>query len=1015
MLTRWFFVLSSLLFFLLLQMMTLAFASPQQAVQGPILYSQYHQRRWNTVDGMPQVSALSMVQDNDGYLWVATEGGLARFDGYRFTVFDGQSSPLFLNPLLRTVYYSSDGSLWVGSSSRLIQFKDDEFHEFFHQQQSLGSIEAIAEFDGILYAGGQSLHQIALPEHQTTAIKHESGPITAMLSTPERLWIAHTDSLAYIEHGHYHHYPVSGLLPQQQLLHLAWHDEQLLIGTSKGLYQLHESGYFSPYLINGETITEPVQMLYQDQQQMLWLALSQQLWQVQRGQLLEKVTELDNNTRPWFVAAFEDKDGQLWLGSRTHGLQRLRYDGTRNYGVEAGLAEPYIWALLDSDEGLLVGGNSGLYQWNGDVFRSTDLADRLPNPVVYTLMQDRDRNLWLGTRRGMVTVDQHGQLVRQYPLLDHLQINGILQDAGGDVWVATFNGLFRWDGQQLHDETKALGIQNLRIRMIFIDRQQRLWIATAEGLYRYSEGHTENFADDKLLSSTYISYIGQLQDDRIIIGTFQTGIAVESGDGWYWLSAMQLPAPSVLFIGQHQQQLYVSSFNGVYQLALDSLVPASQVQTRVLIDDFGLESNVDGVRCCNGAGNNKGVLQGRQLFLPSLNGLVVLEVQSDIQDARLPVPRIEGVDIEGEWFSQPPAKLPLGSRNLRFQYTAPWFYRNSALRFRYRLQGYDATWTEVVERREAFYTNLPAGDYHFELQVRLSDQSQWSETARLSLNIPSFWYEQWWARLLIGVLLLSAVLLVYRYRLRSLEHARHELSRKVAERTEELNRANQQLAAANERLQQASVTDALTGLYNRRYLNQVIEHILARSVRKQEGFYCLLLDIDNFKLLNDQLGHSAGDNVLIAMAELLSLQVRSSDHLVRWGGEEFLILLDLTDSVHDFMQRLMQAIADYSWPHQSELTAPISCSIGVCFHPPGSWSWSTSLILADKAMYIVKQYGKSGWLQLTPKPDAPAELVGKVVTLSPEQLLQSGWFDYRGSADTLARLKAKKKKKTIEL
>ncbi|MEE2002419.1 diguanylate cyclase [Alkalimonas sp. MEB108] len=1014
MLTRWLFVLQGLL--LLPQMVLLAYASPQQTVQTPILYSQYHQRQWNTVDGMPQVSALSMVQDADGYLWVATEGGLARFDGYRFTVFDGQSSPLFLNPLLRTLYHSSDGTLWVGSSSRLIQRKGDEFQEFFHQQQSIGSVEAIAEFDGMLYVGGDSLHQITLPEHQATAITHESGPITAMLTTPERLWVAHTDSLAYIEQGVYHHYPVSDLLPQQQLLHLAWHDGRLLIGTSKGLYQLAATGRISPYLVNGEPITEPVQMLYQDRHQVLWLAITQQLWQIQRGQLLEQISQLENTTRPWFVAAFEDRVGDLWLGSRTHGLQRLRYDGSRNYGVTAGLKEPYIWALLASDSGLLVGGNSGLYHWDGQVFSRMDLEDLLPNPVVYTLMQDAEHNLWLGTRRGMVTVEPQGQLLRQYPSLDHLQINGMLQAANGDVWVATFAGLFRWDGKQLHDETSTLGIQSPRIRMIFIDRQQRLWIATAEGLYRYSEGRTENFADDALLSSTYVSYVGQLDDDRIVIGTFQTGIAVEAAEGWHWLSAAQLPAPSVLFIGQQQQQLYVSSFNGVYQLSLDSLLPGNEVQARVLIDDFGLESNVDGVRCCNGAGNNKGVLRGQQLFLPSLNGLVVLEVQADAEGVKLPLPRVEGIDIEGQWFSQPPAKLPLGSRNLRIQYTAPWFYRNSALRFRYRLQGYDSSWTEVIERREAFYTNLPAGRYHFEVQTRLSDSNQWSESARLSLEVPAFWYEQWWARLLTGLLLLSLVWLIYRYRLRTLEHARLELRRKVAERTAELNRANEQLAAANQRLQQVSVTDALTGLHNRRYLNEVIDHLLARSVRKQEGFYCLLVDIDNFKLLNDQLGHAAGDDILVAMGQLLSQQVRSSDHLVRWGGEEFLIVLDLTDPVHDFMQRLMQAIADHSWPHQAELPAAISCSVGVFFHPPEGfqWNWSSSLILADKAMFIVKQHGKSGWLQLEPNPKAPAELAALVVKLTPEQLLQSGWFDCQGSTDTLARIQPGLSSNTIE-
>lgn len=983
-------------------MVTGALASPPSAV---LPYSDYHQRLWDTKDGMPQISALSMVQDQHGLLWVATEGGLVSFDGDHFEIYDGRASPLFLNPLLRTLFHSSDNTLWVGSSGRLIKKTADGFQEVLYQETSLGSVESIAEFDGALYIGGAALHRISLPDHQVTAIEHDAGPVTAMLALPERLWIAHTDSLGYIREGQYHAFPIKGLQPQQQLRHLTQHDDRLLIGTSLGLYQFASTGDLSPYLIDGEPVTEPVQMLYQDRQGVLWMSLPQRLWQVKEGHLIEQVTQVAGQSNPWFVSAFEDRNGFLWLGSMTHGLQRLRYDGSRNHSLDAGLREPYVWAILESGEGLLVGGNSGLYRWDGKRFQPQDLAGVLPNPVVYTLMEDSSGNLWLGTRSGLVTLDHSGELLRGYPALDHLQINGMAEGVGDEVWIATLDGLFLWDGQRLEEKTAELGLQSAGVRMVYVDRQQRLWVATVEGMYRLSDAGVEDFSEDPLLSSTYIAFIGQLQDDRMVVGTMQSGIAVEGEESWHWLNPSQLPATSAFFVGQRQQQLYVSNFNGLYQVDLASFEPDSPLVTRVLIDDFGAESDVDGVRCCNGAGNGKGLLRGNRLYLPSLNGLVSLDLDAQTALARSPEPLIEGLDGGNDWFSQSPVRLAIGQRDVRFQYTAPWFYRNSALRFRYRLQGYDQGWTEVIERREAFYTNLPAGAYRFELQTRLADVAQWSDADSFAVDIAAYWYERWWFQLLIGLMLIGLIFLGYRLRLHALERARQTLSRKVAEQTSELHRANAQLATANEQLQQASLTDALTGLHNRRYLNVVLPNLLARSDRGQRGFYVVLLDLDNFKQLNDQLGHAVGDEVLMAVAKLLSQQIRSSDHLVRWGGEEFLILLESSKDVHKFMQRLLQAFDCHSWPAENAGFA-VSCSVGVCFHPAfaGGWSWDNSLVLADKAMYLVKEHGKAGWLLLKATADAPQNLAEHVTRLNPEELLHSGWFDCEGSTvATMAR------------
>ena len=273
------------------------------------------------------------------------------------------------------------------------------------------------------------------------------------------------------------------------------------------------------------------------------------------------------------------------------------------------------------------------------------------------------------------------------------------------------------------------------------------------------------------------------------------------------------------------------------------------------------------------------------------------------------------------------------------------------------------------------------------------------------MSIQAHWYEQYWFYALLLLLLLSGLFVLHRYRLNHLARQQSKLELMVSERTRELNNANQQLELLNQRLQLLSVTDALTGLHNRHYLQQMLDAILARARRQQKPLLCVLLDLDNFKKVNDLLGHQAGDAVLRQMAALLKRLLRQSDHLIRWGGEEFLIIQEQQDDPIAFLNRLLQAVADEPWVIASELPFKLSCSVGAVQYPlpdNSGWSWTQALALADKALYQVKSQGKAGWLML--KPQAKALNAGDWLQREVAQMLQSGAFSAIASADISERL-----------
>ncbi|MBU3021542.1 diguanylate cyclase [Aestuariibacter sp. A3R04] len=984
-------------------------ASPLSKDSNVIRFSDYHHRTWTTRHDMPQISAVGIAQDMDGFIWVATEGGLARFDGYKFTTFNASQSPVFTDPILRTLLVDDENRLWVGSADGLLVKEEKTFSRIDYNNRSIGKVEALAIFNGRVYAGANGLYVVEKGEREVSLLSPDEKQVTQLLSDDDRLWVALSNRLYYLDiHQDLYEVPALRLPDNTQITELLRYQGDLLIGTTGGLFELQSDGTLVRRNFEGADTSGVIQLLYEDASGALWISVDQCLLQIAGNVIIDRIDKLPDNTRPWYVTAFEDSSGHLWLGSKSHGLQRLRYDGTRNLGVEAGLGEPYVWSFLATEQGMIVGGNDGLYRLkNGRFSPLINDTSVLPNKVVYSLFQDSNNSIWLGTRSGAVTLNSDFEVVNRFPSLRGGQVNGFSEDHNNHIWIATLKGLYRFDGETLTNETERFNLASESTRTVHTDQYGVVWVGTARGLYRIEGDMVSNFADNPILGVASITHINELDDGRLIVGTFQHGFAVQQGDGWRILEAGKLPAEGTLFAAQHRDELLVSTLKGMYSLPVKDLASGGELNPTVIIDDHGPESTIDGIRCCNGAGNGKGFYSDDVLYLPTLNGVGVVELNSTSQSYARPLPVIEGVEVNGHWYRGNDIRLPQGERNLRFEYSSPLYYRNGAVRFRYRLIGYDKAWTQTSVRREAFYTNLPAGNYTFELQTRLAEETQWSAADTLSLTIPALWFEQYWTRMLIALLLVCLVWGVLRIRTRSLQRIRARLERMVDERTVELDNANRKLEEANRRLETASMTDALTGLKNRHYLDVYIENIIARTQRSQLGLYYIILDIDDFKILNDEMGHAVGDEILVHFSHLLTKATRSTDHVIRWGGEEFLVLLDGSMSVDVFLERLMSLISSTTWPFEAQLPKKPSCSAGVCFHltnKADSWTTSHSLILADKAMYLVKRFGKAGWLELIPSSTLPDDILTKVTKGKPERLVACDYFEVRGSVHILQAL-----------
>jgi diguanylate cyclase (GGDEF)-like protein len=424
-------------------------------------------------------------------------------------------------------------------------------------------------------------------------------------------------------------------------------------------------------------------------------------------------------------------------------------------------------------------------------------------------------------------------------------------------------------------------------------------------------------------------------------------------------------------------QLYVAGIDGVWRLPVAALPspPAAPVlgqSPQMVLSASGRERGSQRIRCCNGGAQARSAVDDTGgIWFTSISGALRLDTKAITYAQRPPQVVIEGLRHGNRWHGPVSTQLMLdsSSRDIEIDFTGLSFRDPNSLRFHYRLDGYDSDWIDAGARRSAFYTNLPPRSYRFRVEASLPNADFNAEAATLAFDLAPRWYERGSVRLALAALALCLIGLLVRLRLQHYRAAQEKLEGLVGERTLALSRANERLRQANQVLAFESQTDPLTGLHNRRFL---LDHAGALFDPERAGSAALLLlDLDHFKQVNDRHGHAAGDDVLIQLSRLLQHLAREGDHVLRWGGEEFLLVVKSVraEQALEIAERLRLAISRHAFSAGANRTLHMTCSIGVSVHPlwpteRHSADWSLTLELADAALYRVKQEGRNGSMGL---------------------------------------------------
>jgi signal transduction histidine kinase/ligand-binding sensor domain-containing protein len=769
---------------------------------------QYAHTAWLFRDGFAQGRVTAIAQTPDGYLWLGSEFGLLRFDGVRSVAWQPPAHHSLPNNWIRTLLAGPDGTLWIGTLGGLASWKDGRFTVYPELDgQSVNSL--LADRAGTVWAGGYAggvgrVRQAAatLCAIGSDGVGCDSRDLGEWVGTLYEdkggaLWVAAQTGLWRWRPGAPRHYAVSPLaIASSQTLNES-DDGRLLLAGQNGLRQLLDEKDV-PYLAQGTGSGFRPDRLLRDRDGGLWIGtLDRGLLHVHRGRT-DVYTQATGLSGDYVTRLFEDREGNIWVATK-NGLDRFRDLAIRTISANQGLPSTPPWSVLAARDGSIwLGALDGLSRWHrGQVttFRTGDGGDRssgrleapsaevrevfdsgLPGDGVGPLFEDRGGRLWVSTLRGVAYLE-NGRFV-PVGALPPGRTAAITGARDGQVWIANdAHGLYRLRGEVVVEAISwiTLGLETPATAMLADPMRDGLWLGlqdrvvyVEQGRIRASYGPADGLAAGRVndlrfdgrgaLWASMERGLSRIEGGRVVNLTQDNGLPCDAvqwtqddDDGAVWL-----------YLVCGLARVAASDLNAA---AAD---PAVTLQATV----FGASDGV-ALRATPALYRPQvaRTADGRLWFLPG-DGVSVIDPRRLSVNTLPPSVHIEQVTADRRSYDAVSGlRLPPLVRNLEIDYTALSFVAPEKNRFRVKLDGRDADWQDVGNRRQAFYADLPPGPYRFRVAAA-NNSGVWNDAgAALEFSIAPAYYQTAWFRIAATVAVLALVWAAHRYRLRQIAHA----------------------------------------------------------------------------------------------------------------------------------------------------------------------------------------------------------------------------------------------------
>ena len=765
---------------------------PVRALDPSRRVTQSIHRVWNQEDGLPQDTVRALAQTPDGYLWIGTDEGLARFDGYEFTSFNRRGGALPSNTVW-SLTVDGGGTLWISTPAGLVRYKDGVFRTLTRADGlpnvtvSAMTPEAAPPKPGqtgkLWVIAGDTVCEVVGDKAREADFEPEEARHGARLVTAAAdgaLWVAGFRGIFRVAGGHARVVVPAAKL-RGSMASALWIDKDGTVwaGLSNGLLSVTpQDDAIRRYTTRDGLPDNFVRALWRDRHGALWAGTNGGLARLERGRFVG-VTGGTNEEQDWVRSLFEDREGNLWVGTNT-GLNSYHDGRFTLYSRLEGLPGDKPTVIHQDRSGAVWIGfhDRGLFRFRPAPNLRYTTANGLPSNEIFSIRDAVDGSLLVGTREGAVSIKDG--TVRALPVNDALHrrlVLDVLEDPSGPLWAASPGGLFRIErGRGVH---VAGGGPNNNDGVIALASAPdgTVWAASYGGeLWEIREGRISHYTPAEGVPAEQFRSLRAGRDGTLWIGTVGGGLVWRRNGRFYHCGAAEgLPSDNIAIIVEDAKgDLWLGTTQGICHVKRASLEAfTAGKQGKIQAELLGVSDGLRSAQCAPAYASGSGELTSDGwLWFPTAQGLALLNPAAPVPDRLKPSLVISLVEFDG----QPSGTLAgnefgPGDGRVIFRYTGIHLRAPEAVRYMFRLDGVDRDWVNSGARRTAGYSNLSPGRYVF--HVRADAGSGLRESVYAFSVRPHYYQTAWFAALSI-LALLGVLWGAWQLRLRTLR-ARFQL------------------------------------------------------------------------------------------------------------------------------------------------------------------------------------------------------------------------------------------------
>lgn len=829
-------------------------ACPTSALDPNKAITQYVHDIWTTDNGLPENTVNSILRTRDGYIWIATWDGLARFDGVRFTVFNKNNTPILGNNLFWVLFEGRDDTLWIGTLGAGLYAVNNGHWRRFTTDEGLSNDTIMSLHEdrygnlwiGTLRGGLNKLKDGKFTNYTTKEGLSSEAVLSIYEDRKANLWIGTGRGLNMFRDGKFTIYTTKEGLSADSIKSL-YEDREgdLWIGTNGGGLNKLKDGKFTSYSTKDGLLNDSVSWTTGDRDGNLWIGTSGGLNRLKAGRFTS-LTAKDGLSDNTVLFLYEDVEQNLWIGT-SGGLNRLRDGKFTTFTTPEGLSPGTVWSVFeDHAAGIWIGTSDGLNRLKDGKFSSYTAADGLSGNSVQSVYEDRQENLWVGIEDGGLNRLRDGKFT-VYTVKEGMlsnQVYALYEDSRRNLWIGTPRGLnLLRDGYTTKD-----GLADGQVRAMYEDQQGNLWIGTLAGLTQLRNGKLTRYTTKEGLSSDVVFALYADLEENLWIGTGGGLTRLKNGKFTSVTSSQGLLSDGIGSIAEDNSgNLWMCSVGGIFSISKKEFNELAEGKIKSIHSTaYGKGDGLKSRGCKGGQQPSSWKTRDGKLWFCSDQGAAVIDPKNIRINARAPAVIIEGIvaDEKPLWSNPVQAKtesrksessirIAAGKERFQFTYTALSFNVPERVKFRFMLEGLDRDWTNAGTHRSADYTNLPPGSYRFRVKA-CNEDGVWNEAgASIPFYLEPHFYQTSW---FYGLCVLAAAASIFgglRLRVRQLETRERDLIVAVERGTQDLREANKKLQEAEARILKMADSGP-RALENLPVWSRIVAQEVARVIGAQE-------------------------------------------------------------------------------------------------------------------------------------------------------------------------------------